>query len=145
MNYRHLFHAGNFADVHKHVVLLALIERLTRKPKPILLLDTHAGRGMYDLRSTEAARGNESQNGIRRLLGDGVIANEDVKRYLGLLAPSFRNHEYLGSPLLAAHALRAEEIDVQLSTRSRSGQSADHAIACRKNTRQISVLAGVER
>ncbi len=57
MNYRHAFHAGNFADVHKHVVLLALFERLKRKPKPLFYLDTHAGRGWYDLRSAEAARG----------------------------------------------------------------------------------------
>ena len=55
MNYRHAFHAGNFADVHKHVVLLALFERLKRKPKPLFYLDTHAGRGWYDLRSAEAA------------------------------------------------------------------------------------------
>ena len=49
MNYRHAFHAGNFADVHKHVVLLALLERLKQKPKPLFYLDTHAGRGGYDL------------------------------------------------------------------------------------------------
>ena len=59
MNYRHAFHAGNFADVHKHVVLLALLERLKRKPKPLFYLDTHAGRGWYDLHSDDAMRGNE--------------------------------------------------------------------------------------
>src|SRR4030095_5880321 len=61
MNYRHAFHAGNLAAVHKHVVLLSLLAHLHRKPKPILYLDTHAGRGRYDLRSTEAARGREWQ------------------------------------------------------------------------------------
>ena len=66
MNYRHAFHAGNFADVHKHIVLLALLERLKRKPKPLFYLDTHAGRGWYDLRSDDATRGNEWQDGIGR-------------------------------------------------------------------------------
>lgn len=59
MNYRHVFHAGNFADVHKHIVLLALLDRLKRKPKPLFYLDTHAGRGWYDLLSHDALRGNE--------------------------------------------------------------------------------------
>jgi 23S rRNA (adenine2030-N6)-methyltransferase len=59
MKYRHSFHAGNFADVHKHVALLALLTALKRKDKGFLYLDTHAGRGSYDLSSPteEAAAG----------------------------------------------------------------------------------------
>jgi 23S rRNA (adenine2030-N6)-methyltransferase len=56
MKYRHAFHAGNFADVHKHVTLLALLRALTRKEKGFSLLDTHAGRGRYDLAAAERAR-----------------------------------------------------------------------------------------
>ena len=67
MNYRHAFHAGNFADVHKHVVLLALLERLKHKPKPLFYLDTHAGRGMYDLDSADAMRGGDGSEGVGRL------------------------------------------------------------------------------
>ena len=81
VNYRHEFHAGNFADVHKHVVLLALIERLQRKPKPLFYLETHAGRGWYDLTSPDATRGNEWTNGVARL--EGFIAGwglDDVLR-----------------------------------------------------------------
>ena len=81
MNYRHAFHAGNFADVHKHVVLLALLERLKQKPKPLFYLDTHAGRGGYDLRAEDATRGGEWREGIARLAGRPV-QSADLRRYL---------------------------------------------------------------
>jgi 23S rRNA (adenine2030-N6)-methyltransferase len=137
MNYRHLFHAGNFADVHKHVILLALIERLTRKPKPLLLLDTHAGRGTYDLRSAEAARGNESQSGIRRLLNGAVVTNTDVKRYIDLLSPSFRNQEYLGSPLLAAQTLRVDDRLVCVESQLEEAHELQQVLRTRRNTSVI--------
>ena len=57
MNYRHSFHAGNSADVVKHSLLIALIRALQRKQGPLTLIDTHAGCGLYDLQSEEAARG----------------------------------------------------------------------------------------
>jgi 23S rRNA (adenine2030-N6)-methyltransferase len=68
MNYRHAFHAGNFADVVKHAVLARIVDYLQRKETPIRFLDTHAGSGLYDLRSAEAERGGEWQAGIGRLL-----------------------------------------------------------------------------
>ena len=68
MKYRHAFHAGNFADVLKHVTLLALLRSLTKKDKGLLLLDTHAGRGLYDLSSGEARQANEAAGGIERLM-----------------------------------------------------------------------------
>ena len=71
MKYRHAFHAGNFADVLKHVALLALLRSLTRKDKGLLLLDTHAGRGRYDLAGSEASRSGEAASGI-----DGTRAGE---------------------------------------------------------------------
>ena len=67
MNYRHSFHAGNFADVHKHVALVALLDRLSAKAKGFLFLDTHAAAGLYDLRGEEARRGEEWLGGIGRL------------------------------------------------------------------------------
>ena len=105
MNYRHAFHAGNFADVHKHVILLALLERLCRKPKPLLYLDTHAGRGWYDLRSAEASRGHEWQDGIgkARTL---AAQSEDLKRYLAVLESAASETRYPGSPILAMLQLR---------------------------------------
>jgi 23S rRNA (adenine2030-N6)-methyltransferase len=109
MNYRHTFHAGNFADVHKHVLLVALIERLTRKPKPLFFLDTHAGRGRYDLQSADARRSDESQTGIARM-SDCVPASADIARYLRLAGVDTANSHspgsYPGSPLFALAALR---------------------------------------
>ncbi|MEO6138728.1 MAG: 23S rRNA (adenine(2030)-N(6))-methyltransferase RlmJ, partial [Luteimonas sp.] len=67
MNYRHAFHAGNHADVLKHVVLLALCDALTAKPAPCFALDTHAGRGLYALDADAARRTGESHEGIDRL------------------------------------------------------------------------------
>src|SRR5690606_13203506 len=69
MNYRHAFHAGNFADVHKPLVLVALLERLKHKPKPLCYLDTPAGRGWYALGTIDARRGGEWREDIARLEG----------------------------------------------------------------------------
>ena len=111
MNYRHAFHAGNFADVHKHVVLLAILTRLMRKPTPLFFLDTHAGPGLYDLHSEEANRSDEWREGIGRLHGV-TPKTDDLKEYLAAVSAvvekttrQFRS--YAGSPLLALHALRA--------------------------------------
>jgi 23S rRNA (adenine2030-N6)-methyltransferase len=68
MNYRHVYHAGNFADVFKHAVLMLIARHLRAKDKPSFLLDTHAGVGRYDLRSEEAQKTGEYRDGIGRLL-----------------------------------------------------------------------------
>ena len=68
MNYRHAFHAGNHADVLKHVVLMMLVAHLKKKPSPFFYLDTHAGGGGYDLSLSEAQRSGEYKGGIGRLL-----------------------------------------------------------------------------
>jgi 23S rRNA (adenine2030-N6)-methyltransferase len=108
MKYRHSYHAGNFADVHKHVALLALIAALKRKDKGFLFLDTHAGRGAYDL----SGGGAEADGGVRRLLVATPAAAE-LRDYLGLigtLRTALRQrHLYPGSPLLAAAALRPQD------------------------------------
>lgn len=70
MNYRHAFHAGNFADVLKHLVLVRVIEHLKRKDKPFRFIDTHAGIGLYDVSSEEARRSGEWRNGIGLVLQD---------------------------------------------------------------------------
>jgi 23S rRNA (adenine2030-N6)-methyltransferase len=135
VNYRHAFHAGNFADVHKHVVLLGLLERLSRKPKPLFYLDTHAGRGWYDLRSADAARGNEWQEGIGRLRAL-TPQTPDVQRYVGSVATA--ENRYPGSPILAMQLLRdgdrgvfvekqlEEAVALQQSARGRRGVSIVH-------------------
>src|SRR6476619_2566030 len=133
MNYRHIFHAGNFADVHKHVILLALIDRLIRKPKPLLLLDTHAGRGTYDLRSEAASRADEAQSGIRRLVAANTLSNVDVKRYVDLQTSSLRTHRYLGSPLLAAETLRDEDRLVCVESQLEEAHELHEALQTRRN------------
>ncbi len=70
MNYRHIYHAGNFADVVRHAGLAILIERLQQKDTPLFVLDTHAGAGRYDLAGTEAAKTVEYRDGIARVIDD---------------------------------------------------------------------------
>ena len=72
MNYRHAYHAGNFADVVKHAALARLVEYLKLKDKAFRVVDTHAGIGLYDLSSTEAQRTGEWRDGIGRLIGVSI-------------------------------------------------------------------------
>ena len=62
LSYQHAYHAGNLADVHKHALLAVALARLADKPKPLSYLETHAGRGLYDLRAPEALRTGEANN-----------------------------------------------------------------------------------
>jgi 23S rRNA (adenine2030-N6)-methyltransferase len=109
MNYRHAFHAGNFADVHKHVVLLALLRALTRKDTPLAYVDTHAGAGAYDLGGEAARRTGEAAGGIGRL-HDAAGLPAAVADYLDAVRGFDAGRGfYPGSPLLAARALRAQD------------------------------------
>lgn len=111
MNYRHAFHAGNFADVHKHVTLLALIESLKRKDAPFMVLETHAGAGVYDLLGSEASRTGEWQDGIGRIDAKSK-APAIVRAYLDqvrALNPGGVLRLYPGSPMLAAATLRPQD------------------------------------
>jgi 23S rRNA (adenine2030-N6)-methyltransferase len=108
MKYRHAHHAGNFADVHKHVTLLALLAALARKDKGFLYFETHAGRGVYDL----AESASEAAGGIERLQAARCAAPE-LQAYLERVAALRRTRGaarlYPGSPWLAATALRAQD------------------------------------
>ncbi|TCV94702.1 23S rRNA (adenine2030-N6)-methyltransferase [Luteibacter rhizovicinus] len=113
MNYRHSFHAGNYADVLKHMVLIALIDAMKTKPTPFCYIDTHAGRGLYDLRGSEARKTAESDAGI------GLLRNatglppllwkllETVKAAGGEGDDSLR--VYPGSPWIATHLMRPDD------------------------------------
>ncbi len=112
MNYRHAFHAGNHADVLKHVALLAIIDALARKEAPFFVLDTHAGRGRYLLGGKESQRTGEAQGGISRLLGQAQPVPPAVERYLRAVEavnPVGALIAYPGSPLLAAQAMRQQD------------------------------------
>jgi 23S rRNA (adenine2030-N6)-methyltransferase len=139
VNYRHAFHAGNFADVHKHIVLLALLERLKRKPKPLFYLDTHAGRGGYELGTQDAMRGGEWREGIARLAGRPARA-VDLARYLEATQavagmPTF----YPGSPLVALDALREGDRAVLVEQQSAEAQALKEATHRR---REVAVVCG---
>lgn len=108
MNYRHAYHAGNSGDVLKHLVLLAVLETLQRKDKPLFYLDTHAGRGLYDLDSEAARRSSEAAGGILALAGAHDLPAL-ARRYLSLVRgfnPDGQLHLYPGSPAIAAAMLR---------------------------------------
>ena len=110
MNYRHIYHAGNFADVAKHVGLIYCLEAMKRKDAAFFVLDTHAGRGYYDLRGAEAQKSGEAERGIQRLLHAGR-AGEPLAAYFAALgvAPGERLARYPGSPALIAGALRPQD------------------------------------
>ena len=114
MNYRHAFHAGNFADVHKHAVLARILVHLRLKPAAFRVIDTHAGAGRYDLSGPQASRSGEWRNGIERLW-----AAREQQPQQTLLAPyieavtainpSGKLRVYPGSPLIAESLLRAQD------------------------------------
>jgi 23S rRNA (adenine2030-N6)-methyltransferase len=114
MNYRHAFHAGNFADVVKHIALTRILVYLQDKPAAFRVIDTHAGAGLYDLTGDEATRGGEWRTGIARLmqarLSDEVRAL--VAPYLDIVRafnPGRDLVAYPGSPLIARALLRPQD------------------------------------
>jgi 23S rRNA (adenine2030-N6)-methyltransferase len=109
MNYRHAYHAGNFADVAKHIALVGVLLHLRKKETPFAVIDTHAGRGLYDLEGSEASRTGEADAGIARLRDLAVPdAPEALRTYLGLAA-ALGSSRYPGSPLIAARLLRPQD------------------------------------
>ena len=114
MNYRHAFHAGNFADVVKHALLARVVMHLREKDAAFRVIDTHAGAGLTDLASDEARRGGEWQDGIGRVwqhrFEPDVAAL--IEPYLAAIAarnPNGMLTSYPGSPLLIRHWLRAQD------------------------------------
>jgi 23S rRNA (adenine2030-N6)-methyltransferase len=118
VNYRHVFHAGNFADLLKHAVLTTLMADLTRGGGPLTVIDTHAGAGVYDL-SDEAARRTGEASAILRLMADddAPAVFESLKGAVREAngAPPVRH--YPGSPSLIARALRPRDRLIACETR----------------------------
>ena len=114
MNYRHAFHAGGFADVIKHIVLVRILIYLQEKPAAFRVIDSHAGAGLYDLTSAEALRGGEWQTGIARLMQARFSAATLplVTPYLDIVRafnPPGELKAYPGSPLIARALLRPQD------------------------------------
>lgn len=110
MNYRHGFHAGNFADVVKHTLLVLLLEALSKKPAPWAYLDTHAGAGAYDLASEAARRTGEAAGGIARIWPARGKLPEGAERLCRMVADlnpgAVTPRVYPGSPRIAAALAR---------------------------------------
>jgi 23S rRNA (adenine2030-N6)-methyltransferase len=114
MNYRHIFHAGNFADVFKHAVLARILVHLCEKPQPFRVIDTHAGTGLYDLEGTQASRTEEWRDGIGRLM-----ERPPTGEAAALLSPYFDAiaavnsggglKHYPGSPQIALSLMRQQD------------------------------------
>jgi 23S rRNA (adenine2030-N6)-methyltransferase len=110
MNYRHAYHAGNFADVFKHAILMRLVEHLCAKDKPFTLVDTHAGIGMYALTDTAAQKTREYEGGIMRLMAAPALSpalarfRQRVAEIAGLENGELAR--YPGSPRVMRHLLR---------------------------------------
>lgn len=109
LSYRHIFHAGNFADVAKHAALTLLIQALAQKDKPFCVLDTHAGAGRYDLMAHNARKNKEYQNGIAKLWQISTVIPE-LQPYLKAIKTLDGNSStlryYPGSPKIARALLR---------------------------------------
>lgn len=111
LSYRHAFHAGNHADVLKHLVLCEVLSYMTQKDKPFWYIDTHAGAGMYSLDSKYSTQNAEHSQGIQRLF-QTEKRQEAISRYLEHVAAANRSEtleRYPGSPWLAARLLRPQD------------------------------------
>lgn len=146
MNYRHAYHAGNFADVLKHAVLALTIEHLKQKPAAFRVIDTHAGIGLYDLDSVAAGKTLEWRDGIGRICGDAAEPLPTGIR--AILAPyleavSAENaagaiRVYPGSPRIAQHLIRAGDRLILNELHPEDAQTLAHLF---KRDRRVKVLS----
>jgi 23S rRNA (adenine2030-N6)-methyltransferase len=146
MNYRHAFHAGNFADVFKHVIIARILTHLREKATPFRVIDTHAGEGVYDLSSEEARRTGEWRDGIGRLLDADLSAPaaELVAPYLAAVRACNHGHElryYPGSPLLAHHLLRPQDRLIACDLEPRAAAALSRHL---RGTPLAKVMAGID-
>lgn len=118
LSYRHSFHAGNHADVLKHLIQVEVLNYLRRKDKPFIYLDTHAAAGLYSLVSEEAGKNSEYLGGIaalettRSMLNNGLIDSSLIQNYCAAVRACRSQHgteTYPGSPWLAQHLLREQD------------------------------------
>jgi 23S rRNA (adenine2030-N6)-methyltransferase len=139
LNYRHAFHAGNFADLVKHAALLRLLAELTKAGGPLTVIDTHAGRGVYDLAGPEARKSGEAEAGIARLMAAADAPGE----FAPLIAAVSKLNGggpprcYPGSPWLVAEALRPQDRYIGCELRPEEHAALRAAIGGRKCVRTL--------
>jgi 23S rRNA (adenine2030-N6)-methyltransferase len=135
MNYRHAYHAGNFADVLKHASLVAVLMHLSKKETPFAVIDTHGGRGLYDLTGEEAAKTGEAEEGIGRLLQESTLPGV-LARYSEIVR-SFGEGRYPGSPLIASKLLRPHDRLVVVEKHQEDYAALAAALISVKNARVV--------
>ncbi|ELA08379.1 hypothetical protein MOMA_07456 [Moraxella macacae 0408225] len=122
MNYQHAYHAGNFADVVKHILLLQLLQQLSQKPKPFYTLDAYGGRGLYSLASVETKKTGEALGGVNKLLSvDNQKAPQAVQTYLNDLAYArkfYDKYVYTGSPWFIARHIQKQQAATGIKNRA---------------------------
>ena len=127
LSYQHEYHAGNFADVHKHLCLRILFQAMLKKDKPFSYIDCHAGAGSYDLGSAQARRTSESDGGIGKLWQCRQSAESPaLAAYLQAVAalnPGGNLRHYPGSPALAGQWLRAQDKSLLFELHPQSQQA----------------------
>ncbi len=107
LSYQHIYHAGNLADVQKHALLAFVLSYLTRKDKPLTYMETHAGRGLYQLNAAEAVKTGEAAAGILRVLSEQILpADHPLHRAIAATRDAHGAQAYPGSPLVASALLR---------------------------------------
>lgn len=109
LSYQHIYHAGNLADVQKHALLAWALAYLTQKAKPLSYIETHAGRGLYDLGSDAALKTGEAAAGIDRA-GDWFARDHPYSHCLAAVRARFGQAAYPGSPMVAALGLRDGDV-----------------------------------
>jgi 23S rRNA (adenine2030-N6)-methyltransferase len=129
MNYKHIYHAGNFADVAKHVGLLYCLGAFKRKEAAFFVMDSHSGRGVYDLQAPEAQKSGEAERGIQRLIGNS-LDNESLAGYFSAIRArrGRRLPRYPGSPALIASALRQQDRALFVELMSAEARAADREV-----------------
>jgi len=142
LNYRHAFHAGNFADLVKHAALLRLLGELTAKGPPLTVIDTHAGRGLYDLAGPEARKSGEAEAGIVQLMAAKDALAEFaplINAVRALMGGGAEVRRYPGSPWLIAGALRTADRYLACELRPDEHDALRIAMRGRQNVRTLNV------
>ena len=129
MNYQHAYHAGNFADVMKHCLLIQLLDQLSQKGKPFYALDAYGGRGLYSLASDEAKKTGEAQLGINKLLqADRTDAPQAVQHFLDGIQTARQTYDqyvYPGSPYWLTQAVKANS-DLAIRTEAFEAKASEY-------------------
>jgi 23S rRNA (adenine2030-N6)-methyltransferase len=138
MNYRHAFHAGNFADLVKHAILTRLLRDMTANATPLTVIDTHAGAGLYDLQADASRRTGEAGAGIARLIAaqDAPAAFADLLAAMGGVNSPGEERYYPGSPAIVVSLLRPRDRFIACELRP-----DDHAALKQVLPRELGALA----